>query len=203
MSFHVSCSNQSFSNENLFESPIISNVFSLIIIGLLYFLVSVWSLEAILTLSQITVASILFLVQIVPIMTSQVFIQIQILILLQMAETWNFLMNSWISNPHMSASSVFSCSNIIIIQSQRNLSMYHHLLYTRSQIQSKYIFRRRSERSGVNFSLILVNHMISRNIMVTTFEIQFHNAIFSYHLNHIFLYMSWGMNLSKTHLRSL
>jgi hypothetical protein len=64
------------------------------IIFLLYVLVKSSNLEAVFTVSQRTVASILFLVQTVPTITSPAFIPIQTLIFLPKSHILNFSINS-------------------------------------------------------------------------------------------------------------
>ncbi len=89
-----------------------------------YLRVSPSSRDAVLTVSPMTVASIRRFVPMVPTITSQAFIPIPTLIFFPILEIWNRLMKSCISIAQARALSDVSCSNIIIIPSPRNLSIY-------------------------------------------------------------------------------
>jgi hypothetical protein len=65
------------------------------------------------------------------------------------------------------------------IQSHKNLSIKPQFFLIISTIQSKYIFNKSKTLSAFNFSVIVVNHIISRNITCTFFSILTHNSTLS------------------------
>ena len=112
-------------------------------------------------------------------------------------------MKSCISNDAFTTGFELLESKIIIIQSHKNLSIYHPLDFIISIIPSKYTFNSNNTLSGGIFSLIVVNHIISKNIICRLFFIANPNQILSVHFIHISFKNIFGINFKKTSFKSL